>query len=418
VLLRNSKKLNKISLKVAFIAAFCLNLFGISAYSQTVVTANDVLITEYERIRDLVNNPKDNSNGMDGQIQGAIDKLFDLKRLAPQLLPEKWKNLNEYEQGRFVEAFKISLSERVKEHLQSGGTLPRLTFQSKDQQERFVTLRYRYPRGNEQGKLDVNMLKYPGGSWKIVNLNTDQWNLRQYYYKLCHDIMGDYSVTYLIAEISNTGFVILEDFESDEVGELPKDWTWKSSDDDKHKPYEIKIENGNKYLAARDNGESVILGKEVRWNLKKYPYISFRWRVHEIPEGGDERYGPTNDSGAAVYITYKKKLGLIPETVKYLWSTTLPVGTATQRNGVGRPWNVVVASGEEGLGKWHTFTFNAYEAYKKTFGGDPPNAPIGIGILSDANSTDSKAYADYDDIRALKSANADSGIEQFMKGYD
>ena len=72
---------------------------------------------------------------------------------------------------------------------------------------------------------------------------------------------------------------------------------------------------------------------------------------------------------------------------------------------------VVAESGRENLGDWHTYVFNLYEAYKKTFGGSPPDKPIGIGILSDANSTHSKAYADYDDIRALKHAEADSGVD-------
>jgi hypothetical protein len=85
-----------------------------------------------------------------------------------------------------------------------------------------------------------------------------------------------------------------------------------------------------------------------------------------------------------------------------------------RRSGTGRPWMVVADSGEENLGKWNTYIFNLKDAYKKTFGGDPPDRPIGIGILSDANSTKSKAYADYDDIRALRNANADSGITQFL----
>jgi len=42
---------------------------------------------------------------------------------------------------------------------------------------------------------------------------------------------------------------------------------------------------------------------------------------------------------------------------------------------------------------------------------------MGIGILSDANSTHSHAWADYDDIRALRAVETPvgSGITQFMK---
>ena len=93
----------------------------------------------------------------------------------------------------------------------------------------------------------------------------------------------------------------------------------------------------------------------------------------------------------------------------------MPVGSTMRRNGIGKPWNVVAESGEEHLGEWRTYVFNAYEAYQKTFGGDPPDDAVGIGILSDANSTHSLAYADYDDIRALKNANADSGVKKFLE---
>lgn len=212
-------------------------------------------------------------------------------------------------------------------------------------------------------------------------------------------------------------YVVLEDFESSPVGDLPQGWDWKDKDADRPKPYEIREEDGNRYLAARDEGESVILGKKIRWDLDEYPYVSFRWRVHEIPEGGDERYDDTVDSAAGIYFTYKSKaFGLIPVSVKYVWSSTLPVGAATRREGVGKPWQIVADSGTEGLGEWHTYVFDLRAAYRDTFGGNPPDRPIGIGVLSDANSVDARAYADYDDIRALRSAGPDvtSGVEQIL----
>ncbi|MFQ5633162.1 MAG: DUF3047 domain-containing protein, partial [bacterium] len=215
-----------------------------------------------------------------------------------------------------------------------------------------------------------------------------------------------------VAELGDKGYVVLEDFESGTDGKFPPGWSWKKKDNNKRKPYLVKTENGNKYLEATDKGESVIIGKKIKWNLKKYRYISFKWRAHRLPEGGDERFGKTVDSAAGIYFTYKKKLGLIPKSVKFVWSTTLPVGSTMLRTGVGKPWMVVAESGPEHLDEWRTYIFDAYQAYKDTFGGNPPDRPLGIGILSDANSTHSFAYADYDDIRALKHADATSGVKE------
>ena len=210
--------------------------------------------------------------------------------------------------------------------------------------------------------------------------------------------------------------LVLEDFSTDEVGKLPKDWRWQWSDDDKNKPYQIKKENGNKYLAAQDNGESVVVAKKVNWDINEYPYISFKWRATKLPKGGDARTGATADNGVSVSIIYKKILRVIPEAVKYVWSTTLPVGTSFQRSGIGRPWIVVAESGTKNLGSnWLTYTFNAKEAYSKTFGGKPPKNPVAIAILSDANNTKSMAYGDYSDIVVMKSAKANSGIKKILE---
>lgn len=158
-------------------------------------------------------------------------------------------------------------------------------------------------------------------------------------------------------------------------------------------------ENDNRYLRARDHGQAVVLGKEIDWDLDDYSYLSFRVRVHEIPAGGDERYDETVDSAAGIYVIYRKRLfGTIPVSVKYVWSSTLPIGAATRRGGIGRPWQIVFGSGREGLGEWRTYVFDLRDAYRSTFGDEPPTRPVGIAIQSDANSTGTRAYADYDDI--------------------
>ncbi len=171
-----------------------------------------------------------------------------------------------------------------------------------------------------------------------------------------------------------------------------------------------KVIKKSHYLEATDHGESVILGRRVPWNLDEYPYVSFRVRIWKIPEGGDERTNDRVDSAAGVYFTVNKKFfGKIPESVKYVWSSTLPVGTAVRRKGIGKPWQVVFGTDSEGLGEWHTYIFDLRQAYRDTFGGTPPSKTEGIGVLSDANSLKAQAYADYDDIRALRTAPPGTG---------
>lgn len=359
----------------------------------------------------------------DTELIAELDKmvagLFFVDRFAPQLLQRHWKKLGPSEQTRFKRALLKAIRRNLKSEFDRLGPngFPPLQLKEKQIKERFAKLDYTIDGGQSKKphQFSISLLKNSEGSWKITNIKSRKQSLLQHFYKISDKLMGDYSFSYLVAELSGEGYVVLEDFETSSLDKLPKGWTWKGKDNKKHKPYRVKSENGNKYLEATDTGESVIIGKNVKWNLKKYPFVSFRWRGKQLPVGGDERYGRSVDSAAGIYFVYKKKLGLIPESVKYVWSTTLPIGAAMRRSGTGRPWMVVAESGDKRLGEWHTYIFNLYEAYQKTFGGNPPDKPIAIGILSDANSTHSKAYADYDDLRALSKANADSGVNEILK---
>jgi ABC-type transporter MlaC component len=382
-------------------------------------TPHETILYAYTQLQDsLSTNSADDANILDENTLHLVRNLFDTERLVPQVLQNHWVDATKVEQTRLVEAFTVSLQQKILsqiEKFKGQKSLPTLTLTSEEVKDRVATLEYTVSDGKRKSKFTVFMIRYPEKNWKISNIRYGDESIVRHYYSICKNVMDKFSLSTLVAELSAADHVVLEDFESSELGGLPQGWTWRNQDDNKNKPYEIRIEDGNKFLAAEDQGESVILGKDVKWDLHKYPYISFKWRVHEIPEGADERYGRSVDSAAGIYVIYAKKLGLIPETVKYVWSSTLPVGSAMRRSGTGRPWMVVAESGDQKLGEWHTFVFNAYEAYQKTFGGKPPEVPIAIGLLSDANSTHSKAFADYDDIIALKSANAGSGVKEFLK---
>jgi len=362
----------------------------------------------------VINNDSLSETESHERVQDIIRQVLYFERFASQILQRTWKKITPYDQQQFVNAITASMAMKMaaKAHLYGKA---KLILRKQELKEHFANLDYELDAGNRRLRLRVFMLKNAEGQWKISNLKVGDDSVLGYYYTYCKKLLKKYSFPYLIGELGDYGFVVLENFESSDVNALPHGWSWKSKDNNKHKPYRVREENGNKYLEATDEGESVILGKDVKWDLRMYPYVSFKWRVHRIPEGADERFHKKVDSAAGIYFVYKKKLGLIPESVKFVWSSTLPVGSAMQRSGVGRPWMVVAETGKDHLGEWRTYVFNAYEAYKDTFGGDPPRVPLGIGILSDANSMKSYAYADYDDIRVLKNAEADSGVKEILK---
>lgn len=74
-----------------------------------------------------------------------------------------------------------------------------------------------------------------------------------------------------------------------------------------------------------------------------------------------------------------------------------------------------LGSSHHGIGNWQTHVFDLRAAYRETFGGEPARQAIGVGLLSDANATGSRAYADYDDVCFLSKADAGSGIRHIVE---
>lgn len=334
-----------------------------------------------------------------------------------------WASLGDHRRGEFTAALTRYVRRKLLAFVEAdGGALPEIRA-SQDEVESEnggVATDYWLVRNGSTEPVTFHLATGADDACGVVDVRGLDAGLVERARARVQKLRQDYSFPYMIAEIGGYDHVVLEDFERTPVGELPVGWTWKDQDDDKNKPYRVRVEDGNKYLEATDEGESVILGREIKWNLDEYPLVSFRVRVNEIPEGADERYDDRVDSAAGLYFTVKKKMfGLIPESVKYVWSSTLPVGSATIRDGIGRPWQVVFGTGKEGLGEWRTYYFDLRQAYRDTFGGNPPSKPLGVGVLSDANSMNSKAYADYDDIRALRSAppgvTVTSGVREILE---
>jgi hypothetical protein len=201
---------------------------------------------------------------------------------------------------------------------------------------------------------------------------------------------------------------IIEDFSDNVVGQFPHDWGWldgtkvrKINEAAKGGvPYVIREENGNKFLHADDTGQAVTIVSNKKWNVKKYPCIRWRWRVHQFPTGANERVAGKHDSAASLYITFYVNFFGIPRSIKYIWSNTLPLCDTFGKE-LGRATNTVVESGTDQKDVWITETINIYEHYKKVYGRYPPDETVGIAIRTDADGTHSRATADYDDFEVL-----------------
>lgn len=245
-------------------------------------------------------------------------------------------------------------------------------------------------------RLDVN-------KWVILDIENENITLSEYYRSVFQKVTKNlYSLPVLVAQMIETDHIKLEDFSLTPVGQLPKDWgSWRKKDKGKPMPYRVEGTRQN-YLAARDSGHSVILGKFLHWNPRQYPILSWCWRANHLPPYGNEFLNEANDSAVGLYVIFSQNWLRVPKQIKYVWSSTLPVGTVGRRNKMFRPWFFVKESGEKNKGHWQFEVVDLEHDHKLKLGGPPAKRTIGLGILSDANSTDSYAEGFYTDFRAWK----------------
>ncbi len=208
-------------------------------------------------------------------------------------------------------------------------------------------------------------------------------------------------------------FIILEDFEkySNEDDFFN---TWLIRDYDKKEAsgvYNVLSENNNKFLSARSSGNSIQIAKKVKWNIKSFPMLSWKWRASVLPKEANEDARGKNDSGASIYVIFQRsRLPFLSweyqpiNVIKYVWSTTLPAGKIVykEKSKLGgkiyEGYFFVIETGAENTGKWIVEERNVLDDYRKVFGESPKYDPYLIAILSDSNDTKSSAFADYDEI--------------------
>ena len=224
-------------------------------------------------------------------------------------------------------------------------------------------------------------------------------------------LFGTVSPDYFAAADSTEASVVLDDFEADKPGESPSNWRFMASKDREFKPlapfmnekemFYVISERGNNFVRAYTEGEALRISlptSKLNWKLSEYPILSWDWRAVRLPVGASEN--EANDTGGAVYVSFAKTdwLGR-PLSIKYTYSSTLPVGTVVS---TGNVKIIVVSSGKRGKGDWVHVDRNVVDDYKRLFGADPADDPFTVTLWSDSDNTKSIGEVDFDNLKIRK----------------
>jgi len=185
---------------------------------------------------------------------------------------------------------------------------------------------------------------------------------------------------------------------------IPKGWSlkvWQGRPDVK-----LVGENGHKVLRLRSHKAAVSIYREVKFDLRNFPVLSWRWKVTKLPTNADARDNNRDDQAAGVYILFPRFPTFInSQLIGYVWETSVPEGTILQSKKNPMVHYIVVRSGVDELDKWITEKRNVMDDYRRVYGEAPPKVG-GISIMIDADDTRSEAESYFARIEFNKHASA------------
>ena len=156
-------------------------------------------------------------------------------------------------------------------------------------------------------------------------------------------------------------------------------------------------ENGAFLKSVADNAASG-LGKEIKIDLNKTPFINITWKIEKNLSGIKENTKKGHDYAARVFVI--KKTGATPlsnRAINYVFSSNNDVGSNWPSPYTKKSIDNVLSSTKENLNEWVTVKANVKDDFKK-FHNLNVNELDGLAIMSDTDNSKMKSIAYFQNI--------------------
>lgn len=215
-------------------------------------------------------------------------------------------------------------------------------------------------------------------------------------------------------------------------GEIPEGWTLRQGflhPATENAEAKWVKEDGVASVKLHSNDALTFLEKTVNIDIKKYPIVSWKWKVVNLLTGINERIPSGDDhpirlffvfapdeSEQSLWFRFKRFLYLDRvhghpiggKFTEYLWSSHLQAGEVIPDPGKPAQKLMVVEGGSKNLGKWLSYRRNLYDDFKKLYGQEPTRL-IFIGILNDTDATGQEAVSYITDLYFHRKEPAPAG---------
>ena len=175
-------------------------------------------------------------------------------------------------------------------------------------------------------------------------------------------------------------------------GHLPNGWQVRVTYGD---PQIATVQEGNShYLDFKSHNSSYGVERSVDVDPHAAPFLTWKWKVKELPAGGDFRSAHTDDQAAQVLVAFENH-----HILTYLWDTTAPSGTMESASSLPlvHIYAVVCRSGAADLNRWLTENRNVAGDYERAFGHPAPRVK-GIRLQINTQHTGTSAESCFGEV--------------------
>jgi len=170
-------------------------------------------------------------------------------------------------------------------------------------------------------------------------------------------------------------------------------------------------------VCSRANSSASGMARGFPGNLRKFPILSWEWKIDHVIENGNAHKKRGDDYPARVYVNFKRTAKHwnwwertkaatyetfygteIPgRTLNFIWANKLKKDQIVKSPYTRHARLIALKTGNKQAGKWHHESVNIRQWYQKAFGDNPP--PVqSIAIMTDADNTASSATGCYRNI--------------------
>jgi len=161
--------------------------------------------------------------------------------------------------------------------------------------------------------------------------------------------------------------------------------------------YRIVQEEGRTVVRAVSKASASGLAKKISFDLHKYRYLRWSWKIAATIKAGDETSRRGDDYAARLYVVFPGRFFWQTRAINYIWANKLSSGKSLPNAYTSNAQMLAVESGNEKAGQWLSEQRDLLADYNALFGEEPQKATA-IAIMTDTYNTGASAEAWYGEI--------------------